>query len=129
MAPMHLLSGPHAPILTVTVNPALDLAAETDAVLPNRKLRLDAPLTDPGGGHELRGRRRGHLWPVVADREQHRDHAGGISGVFYVFEVGVGDVPGGQFGQELRIVQQPGLAVGVQGVDERVLDLDGGLFW
>lgn len=50
MAPMHLLSGPHAPILTVTLNPALDLAAGTDAVRPNRKLRLDAPLTDPGGG-------------------------------------------------------------------------------
>lgn len=37
-------------ILTVTLNPALDLATDVPAVEPNRKLRCEAPRTDPGGG-------------------------------------------------------------------------------
>lgn len=45
-----MLTGAHAPILTVTLNPALDLAASTAEVRPNRKLRLDRPMIDPGGG-------------------------------------------------------------------------------
>ena len=36
-------------ILTVTLNPALDLATEVGIVEPNQKLRCDAPVTDPGG--------------------------------------------------------------------------------
>lgn len=47
---MSLLSGAHAPILTVTLNPALDFAGSVAQVLPNRKLRLGEVLTDPGGG-------------------------------------------------------------------------------
>ena len=47
---MSLLSGPHAPILTVTLNPALDFAGAVAQVLPNRKLRMGSVLTDPGGG-------------------------------------------------------------------------------
>lgn len=47
---MSLLSGPHAPILTVTLNPALDFAGSVARVLPNRKLRMGTVLTDPGGG-------------------------------------------------------------------------------
>lgn len=47
---MRLLAGPHAPIVTVTLNPALDFAGEVPQVLPNRKLRLGAVLEDPGGG-------------------------------------------------------------------------------
>lgn len=47
---MSLLSGPHAPILTVTLNPALDFAGSVARVLPNRKLRMGAVLVDPGGG-------------------------------------------------------------------------------
>lgn len=39
-----------APILTVTLNPALDMAASTPSVVPDRKLRCTQPLTDPGGG-------------------------------------------------------------------------------
>lgn len=39
-----------ADILTVTLNPALDLATGADAVEPGPKLRCDAPLADPGGG-------------------------------------------------------------------------------
>lgn len=38
------------PILTVTLNPALDVAAQIDRVIPGPKLRLDAPRQDPGGG-------------------------------------------------------------------------------
>lgn len=45
-------TGPAAqtPILTVTLNPALDLAASTPVVVPDRKLRCTQPLLDPGGG-------------------------------------------------------------------------------
>lgn len=38
------------PILTITLNPALDLATETDVVRPGTKLRCGPPRTDPGGG-------------------------------------------------------------------------------
>ncbi|SMY08803.1 1-phosphofructokinase family hexose kinase [Flavimaricola marinus] len=37
-------------ILTVTLNPALDLASEAPRVIPNEKLRCDPAHTDPGGG-------------------------------------------------------------------------------
>ncbi len=38
------------PILTITLNPALDLATETEVVRPGVKLRCGPPRTDPGGG-------------------------------------------------------------------------------
>lgn len=38
------------PILTVTLNPALDIATAADAVRPGPKLRCDPPRVDPGGG-------------------------------------------------------------------------------
>ena len=37
-------------ILTVTLNPALDLSTEAPVVIPDRKLRCSAPLIHPGGG-------------------------------------------------------------------------------
>ena len=37
-------------ILTVTLNPALDIATETAAVSPGPKLRCSDPVFDPGGG-------------------------------------------------------------------------------
>lgn len=37
-------------IVTVTLNPALDLSTATASVQPGRKLRCEAPRTDPGGG-------------------------------------------------------------------------------
>jgi 6-phosphofructokinase 2 len=37
-------------ILTVTLNPALDLTTAADQVRPDLKLRCDKPLIDPGGG-------------------------------------------------------------------------------
>ena len=37
-------------ILTLTLNPALDLSTETDRVAPGRKLRCATPRADPGGG-------------------------------------------------------------------------------
>ncbi|MBU3028516.1 1-phosphofructokinase family hexose kinase [Paracoccus marinaquae] len=39
-----------APILTVTLNPALDLSTAADEVRPDLKLRCDKPVVDPGGG-------------------------------------------------------------------------------
>ncbi|WP_114965250.1 1-phosphofructokinase family hexose kinase [Alkalilacustris brevis] len=41
---------PQTPILTVTLNPALDISAFTARVSPGPKLRLDGPRHDPGGG-------------------------------------------------------------------------------
>ena len=38
------------PVLTVTLNPALDLSTTTASVRPDLKLRCDAPLIHPGGG-------------------------------------------------------------------------------
>lgn len=37
-------------ILTVTLNPALDIATSTEAVRPGPKLRCEEPRADPGGG-------------------------------------------------------------------------------
>lgn len=37
-------------ILTVTLNPALDLASEVESVVPGPKLRCAMPQVDPGGG-------------------------------------------------------------------------------
>ncbi len=37
-------------IVTLTMNPSLDIASETDRVVPDDKLRCDPPQYDPGGG-------------------------------------------------------------------------------
>lgn len=37
-------------ILTITLNPTVDIATEADTVEPERKLRCSRPKTDPGGG-------------------------------------------------------------------------------
>lgn len=37
-------------LLTITLNPTLDLSATTDHVVAGPKLRLDAPVAEPGGG-------------------------------------------------------------------------------
>ena len=47
---MILTPQPQAPVLTVTLNPALDLSTSTDEVVPELKLRCEAPDIDPGGG-------------------------------------------------------------------------------
>ncbi len=39
-----------APILTLTLNPALDMATEVAEIIPGHKLRCTDPLLDPGGG-------------------------------------------------------------------------------
>ncbi len=39
-----------APILTLTLNPALDMATEVAAMRPDEKLRCSDPQLDPGGG-------------------------------------------------------------------------------
>ena len=38
------------PVLTLTLNPALDMATTVAAVVPDQKLRCSDPLLDPGGG-------------------------------------------------------------------------------
>ena len=50
-------------LITLTLNPALDLAADADAVVPTHKIRMHHEHADPGGGgvnvarvlHELGG--------------------------------------------------------------------------
>ena len=39
-----------AAIVTLTMNPALDIATSTDRVEPTHKLRCMMPRHDPGGG-------------------------------------------------------------------------------
>ena len=39
-----------SPILTLTLNPALDMSTEVASLVPDQKLRCSAPLLDPGGG-------------------------------------------------------------------------------
>lgn len=41
---------PHAPILTVTPNPALDVSTSVDRVVPEHKMRCGPSRLDPGGG-------------------------------------------------------------------------------
>jgi 6-phosphofructokinase 2 len=38
------------PILTLTLNPALDMASDVAEIIPGQKLRCSDPLLDPGGG-------------------------------------------------------------------------------
>lgn len=38
------------PVLTVTLNPALDLTTSVERLIPTRKLRCNEPRFDPGGG-------------------------------------------------------------------------------
>ena len=52
---------PQAPILTVTLNPALDLSTAADEVRPELKLRCDKPVADPGGGGINVSRAIGHM--------------------------------------------------------------------
>ena len=37
-------------IVTLTMNPALDVATATDTIVPSTKLRCEEPRYDPGGG-------------------------------------------------------------------------------
>ena len=41
---------PQTPVVTLTLNPALDMSSEVDALVPDQKLRCSEPLLDPGGG-------------------------------------------------------------------------------
>ena len=38
------------PVVTLTLNPALDMSSEVPALIPDQKLRCTEPLLDPGGG-------------------------------------------------------------------------------
>ena len=37
-------------LLTLTMNPSLDLSTDVERVLPTQKLRCHAPRSEPGGG-------------------------------------------------------------------------------
>ena len=40
----------NAPVLTLTLNPTLDMSSDADHVVAEDKIRCDAPTLDPGGG-------------------------------------------------------------------------------
>jgi 6-phosphofructokinase 2 len=44
------MTHPQTPVLTLTLNPALDMATTVPALVPDQKLRCTEPLLDPGGG-------------------------------------------------------------------------------
>jgi 6-phosphofructokinase 2 len=44
------MSVQQTPVVTLTLNPALDLSSEVEALIPDQKLRCTDPLLDPGGG-------------------------------------------------------------------------------
>lgn len=50
-----------APIVTITLNPALDQATEADRVIPGPKLRVSEPVVEPGGGGVNVTRAIGHM--------------------------------------------------------------------
>lgn len=60
----------HAPIVTMTVNPALDVSTSTERVEPEHKLRCGPSRLDPGGGgvnvSRVIARLGGHAPAVVA---------------------------------------------------------------
>lgn len=68
------------PILTITVNPALDMTVRVPRVVPGRKLRCGPPLYEPGGGgvnvsraiRELGGTSRAFLALAGATGEHYR---------------------------------------------------------
>lgn len=72
-------------------------------------------LRDPGDRHEGGCVLGPHLGAVVGHGEQDRDTV-----------VVVGDVTGGELSGDRFVLEEPRFAVGVEGVDERVLDLDPG---
>jgi hypothetical protein len=41
---------PQVPVLTLTLNPALDMATDVPRLVPDEKLRCSDPSLDPGGG-------------------------------------------------------------------------------
>ena len=45
-----MLVGPTPPVVTVTLNPALDVSMSIDRLVPDRKLRAELSRRDPGGG-------------------------------------------------------------------------------
>ncbi len=53
-----------ADIVTITINPAVDIFVNTERVEPTRKMRCSAPKRDPGGGgiNVARAAHRLHAW-------------------------------------------------------------------
>ncbi|MGW0055720.1 phosphofructokinase [Nocardia sp. 852002-20019_SCH5090214] len=77
------------PIVTLTMNPAIDSAARTERVLPTDKMRCSAPRFDPGGGGINVARTVAALGePVTAIYP-----AGGHTGVFLEQLVRAANIP------------------------------------
>ena len=70
------MSSPATSILTVTLNPALDIATSVERVEPGIKLRCGAPRIDPGGGGinvaRVIMRLGGRMPGAGSDRRYHR---------------------------------------------------------
>ncbi|NNK78119.1 MAG: 1-phosphofructokinase family hexose kinase [Litoreibacter sp.] len=69
-------ASPGLPVLTITLNPAVDLATSTPDVRPGPKLRCTPPLIDPGGGGVNVARTIGRL----GGRTQALVVTGGVTG-------------------------------------------------
>ncbi len=50
MTDPHDPAAPQVPVLTLTLNPALDMATDVPRMVPDEKLRCSDPSLDPGGG-------------------------------------------------------------------------------
>ena len=55
-------------IVTLTMNPALDIATETDIIVPSTKLRCDEPRYEPGGQSASMWRARRLCWASILGR-------------------------------------------------------------
>jgi hypothetical protein len=54
------------PIVTLTMNPAIDVSAGVDYVIPDDKLRCATPIYEAGGGINVARAVRRHLDPRLA---------------------------------------------------------------
>lgn len=100
-------------ILTITLNPTVDISVAADDIMPDRKLRCTAPLTNPGGGginvsraiHELGG----NSTAFVA--------AGGPTGdklMHLLAEIGIGLAPFPAPGETRQSISTTDLSTGEQ---------------
>src|SRR3546814_12739970 len=74
------------PIVTLTLNPALDLETEVDRIVPDHKLRCAPPQRNPGGGG------------INVARMVH--HLGGDSCAVYLSAGPIGELIGALLDQE-----------------------------
>lgn len=95
-----------APIVTLTVNPALDVSTTTETVMPEHKMRCGPSRVDPGGGGVNVSRVIGRL--------------GGHSTAIYA----VGGATGQAYRQLLEAEGIIGLAIGIAGSTRQNVTVD-----